>query len=290
MGAPAMGLGLPRCEDEYVPPSGWLHERAGDRLMDVFPRAHVRWALQERRLRVAYQPILRADDLQIIGHEALARMLTQQGSVLDAEAFIDVASEIGLEPRIDADITSQVMSAATRPGPFAASHGKLFLNCSSAFLLQPSCVEQLLDHHRHWLEAWPGAPKDSTPWVLEITERHLDTDPSRLQSNLAPLLDLGFELALDDFGSNHSAFPYLLELPIRYLKFDKALVQAAADNQRGAQILRRLHDMAEDLGIIGIAEGIERKEQLDKVRAIGIVWCQGYLWGQARGLLDMPAG
>lgn len=281
-------MGWPPYGGEKLAPSGWLQDRTDGRLLDGFPRAHVRWALQEHRLRVAYQPILRAQDLQIMGHEALARMLTQQGSMLEAEAFIDVACQIGLEPRIDADITAQVMSAAARPGPFAASHGKLFLNCSSAFLRQPVCVDQLLDQHQAWAEAWPGAPKASTPWVLEITERHLDTEPGRLRSTLASLLDLGFELALDDFGSNHSAYPYLLELPIRYIKFDKALVQAAACNKRAALMLRHLHAMAEDLGMIGIAEGVERKEDLEQVRDIGIAWCQGYLWGQAECLLDIP--
>lgn len=285
MGAPAMGW--PPHGGEKFTPSGWLQDRSDGQLIDAFPRAHVRWALQEHRLRAAYQPILRTHDLQVMGHEALARMLTQQGSMLEAEAFIDVASHIGLEPRIDADITTQVMSAAAQPGPFAASHGKLFLNCSSAFLRQPVCIEQLMDQHQAWADAWPGAPKASTPWVLEITERHLDTEPRSLRSTLAPLLDLGFELALDDFGSNHSAYPYLLELPIRYIKFDKTLVQAAARNPRAGVMLRHLHMMAEDLGMVGIAEGVERKEELEQIRDIGIAWCQGYLWGRAEGLLDI---
>ncbi|MHB1668243.1 MAG: EAL domain-containing protein [Thiomonas sp.] len=281
MGAPE--LVSPLFREPCRSPNLWLQDRANGHLRDAFPRAQVRWALQEHRMRVAYQPILRLDDLQVVGHEALARMLTPQGATLVAESFIDAAASIGLEPRIDADITAQVMSAAARPGPFAATHGKLFMNCCSAFLAQPLYVEMLAKRHQDWLDAWPGAAQTGAPWILEITERNLDADPQHLLSTLAPLLDLGFELALDDFGSKHSAFPYLLALPIRYLKFDKALVQAAATELRAEHVLRRLQAMAQDLGLITIAEGVEGRDLLECVRAIGIDWGQGYLWGQAQG-------
>lgn len=252
----------------------------------VFPRAQVRWALQEHRLRVAYQPIVRLDDLQVVGHEALARLLTPQGATLVAERFIDAAASIGLEPRIDADITAQVMAAAARPGPFAATHGKLFMNCCSAFLAQPLQVQRLARQHQDWLDARAHAAPAAAPWILEITERNLDADPQQLLRTLAPLLDLGFELALDDFGSTHSAFPYMLNLPIRYLKFDQALVQAAASQKRAEQVLRRLQALALDLNMITIAEGVETPDQRDCVRTLGIHWAQGYLWGQAQGLAE----
>jgi EAL domain-containing protein (putative c-di-GMP-specific phosphodiesterase class I) len=282
MGAPELAPQLLRGRSRSL--EAWPCERPHGGSDSVFPRAQVRWALQERRLRVAYQPIVRLDDLQVVGHEALARLLTPQGATLVAERFIDAAASIGLEPRIDADITAQVMAAAARPGPFAATHGKLFMNCCSAFLAQPLSVELLARQHQGWRDAWPGTAPTAAPWILEITERNLDADPQQLLRTLAPLLDLGFELALDDFGSTHSAFPYLLNLPIRYLKFDQALVQAAATQARAEQVLRRLQDMAQDLNMITIAEGVETPNQLDCARSIGIHWAQGYLWGRAQGL------
>ncbi len=288
MGAPESGLPLFRAPSRRLTTQNrWTQERAEGRYSDTFPRAQVRWALQENRLRVAYQPILRLSDLQVMGQEALARMLTPQGAMLVADDFVEVAARIGLEPRIDADITAQVMTAAARPGPFAATHGKLFLNCSSAFLAQPMCVEQLGRQHQTWCEVWPGTPKAQTPWVLEITERNLDTDPRRLLATLAPLLELGFELALDDFGSNHSAFPYLLALPIRYLKFDRDLVQAALADRRAGRILQSLQSMAQDLGMVTIAEGVESRATLERMRSIGVAWGQGYLWGQPQALPDL---
>lgn len=247
---------------------------------DGFPRAQLRLALQEQRLRVAYQPILRLDDLQVMGQEALARLLTPQGRVVAAEAFIGTAAKLGIEPRIDAVITAQVMAAASQPGPGAAAPGKLFLNCSSAFLAEASCMDNLAQQHRHWLQKQSGADTCQTPWVLEITERNLDTDPARLLANLTPLLDLGFELALDDFGSMHSAFPYLLALPIRYLKLDRGLVQTGMCTAKGEHVLRHLLQLAQDLNLITIAEGVESQAALQWLRGIGVHWGQGFFWGQ----------
>jgi EAL domain-containing protein (putative c-di-GMP-specific phosphodiesterase class I) len=285
MGAPELVPPLFRAANRSL--SLWQQDHANGHAREAFPRAQIRWALQERRLRVAYQSIVRLEDLQVVGHEALARMLTPQGKTVQAEEFIDTAASIGLEPRIDADITAQVMSAAARPGPFAAMHGKLFLNCSSAFLAQRMYTEHLANLHQAWRESWPGASRAETPWVLEITERNLCADPQRLLSSISPLLDLGFELALDDFGSNHSAIPYLLELPIRYLKFDKTLVQAATSGKRAESVLRRLQAMAQELGMFSIAEGVEGRSMLDRLRAIGVDWGQGYLWGQPKGMPDL---
>ncbi len=258
----------------------WARGRLSDRGSDAFPRAQLRLALQEQRLRVAYQPILRLDDLQTMGQEALARLLTPQGRAVAAETFIGTAASLGIEPRIDAVITAQAMAAASQPGPFSATLGKLFLNCSSAFLAEPSCMDKLAQQHQRWLQACAGTEPPKTPWVLEITERNLDTDPARLLENLQPLLDLGFELALDDFGNNHSAFPYLLALPIRYLKLDRSLVQSSLTTAKGAQVLRHLLHLAHDLSLITIAEGVESQAALQWLRSIGVHWGQGFFWGQ----------
>lgn len=247
---------------------------------DAFPRARVRRALQERRLRVAYQPIVRLDDGTVAGHEALARMTTPQGALLDAAAFIHVAAGIGLESRIDADITAQAMAQAAVPGPAAAARGKLFMNCSSAFLCDSGSLDALLQHHRTWLDAQPAASTRDVPWVIEITERNLDACPRRLRSKLDPLLEQGFALALDDFGSNHSAFPYLLNLPVRYLKFDRELIRAAPIASRARVTLGHLKRLAGDLGMTTVAEGVEDRATLDCVRDLGIDLGQGYWWAR----------
>lgn len=240
---------------------------------NAFPRLQLRQALQEQRLRVAYQTVVRLHDQQPMGQEALARLLTPQGRQIAASAFIDTAATIGLEPRIDAAITAQAM----RTGPAV---GKMFLNCSSAFLAEPSCIEQLRQQHLSWRHTVQHGAGLATPWVLEITERNLHADPSMLRDNLQPLLDLGFELALDDFGSSHSAYSYLATLPIRYLKLDRTLVQASSANHRSETILRHLLRLAHDLHLVTIAEGVEDVALFHWLRDLGVHWGQGFVWGR----------
>ncbi len=245
----------------------------------AFPKAQLRRAVQEHRLRVAYQPIVRLRDDHVIGQEALARMLAQDGTLLPAESFIDVAADIAFEPHIDREISAQVMAAArSDPAPCTAERGKRFLNCSSAFLSDPAAVQGLAEHHQRWRATRMQAGDEETPWVLEITERNLDVSPTRLRERVTPLLDLGFQLALDDFGSKCSAFPHLLEMPIRYLKIDQALVQAAVTDARAELALRRIVDLAQGLGALPIAKGIETIATRDRARAAGVAWGQGYLW------------
>ncbi len=261
--------------------------RAAHPALTAFPKAQLRWALQEHRLRVAYQPIVRLCDDHVVGHEALARMLAQDGTLLPAESFIDVAADIAFEPHIDREISAQVMAAAhSDPEPFTAERGKRFLNCSSAFLSDPAAVLQLADHHQRWRAARTQAGDAEAPWVLEITERNLDVSPARLRESVAPLLDLGFQLALDDFGSKCSAFPHLLEMPIRYLKIDQTLVQTAVTDARAELALRRVVDLARGLGSLPIAKGIETAATRDRAHAAGVAWGQGYLWASPTSQFD----
>ncbi len=243
-------------------------------------RTQLRRSLLARRLRVAYHAIVRLHDGQIVGHEALARILDPAGRLLAADSFIDTAAEMAAEPHIDSDVSEQVMTAAhSEPKPFKPDRGKRFINCSSAFLIDPTRVQRLADHHRRWVNARAWSHDEDVPWVLEITERNLDVCPQRLRSTVAPLLDLGFQLALDDFGSKNSAFPHLLQLPIRYLKIDKGLVRAAMTDARAEFALHRVADLGGSLGMTTIAEGIETPAMRDRVLAAGIAWGQGYLWG-----------
>jgi diguanylate cyclase (GGDEF)-like protein len=112
------------------------------------------------------------------------------------------------------------------------------------------------------------------------------SDPEDTLERLQPLLDFGFELAVDDFGSGYSSFLYLLDLPVRYLKIEMELVQRAAVDAKARIMVRSIQAMAQDLGILTIAEGIETEAQRDLMREIGINWGQGYLWGKPE--VDLP--
>ena len=155
-----------------------------------------------------------------------------------------------------------------------------FVNVSTALLAAP-------DRLAH-LAAAVGAC--GTPWlrddprwrslVIEITERELITDHSGVIRALAPLLEAGVRLALDDFGSGFSSFLYLADLPITFLKIEQALIARVGQDRRINIMVGALARMAADLNIITIAEGIESAATAASVAALGISWGQGYYFGR----------
>ncbi|OIQ67157.1 cyclic di-GMP phosphodiesterase YahA [mine drainage metagenome] len=118
------------------------------------------------------------------------------------------------------------------------------------------------------------------PVVIEITERQMLGNLKETRAMLQPLLDFGFELAVDDFGSGYSSFLYLLDLPVKYLKIEMELVQRASADPKARAMVESIQAMSRKLGIRTIAEGIETPGTRDLMRDIGVDWGQGYLWGR----------
>ena len=155
-----------------------------------------------------------------------------------------------------------------------------FVNVSTALLAAPERLTHLAAAAEGCGTPWP---QDDPRWrslVIEITERELITDHSGVIRALAPLLEAGVRLALDDFGSGFSSFLYLADLPITFLKIEQALIARVGQDRRINIMVGALARMAADLNIITIAEGIESAATAASVAALGISWGQGYHFGR----------
>ena len=158
---------------------------------------------------------------------------------------------------------------------------KYMINCSADFLGRPDDVQLLLERaQRHCEPCGPEWEASEKPIVIEITERQLLGDAQTVHRLVQPLIDFGFQLAVDDFGSGYSSYLYVLKLPVSYLKIEAELVREAAGSARAEIMVRNIHAMARELGIKTIAEGIEDERTLDAMRRIGVDWGQGYYWGR----------
>lgn len=238
-------------------------------------------ALQQQRVRVAYQKLVDLRSGQVVGHEALARLLTPQGEVLEAGSFIDAAHQLRLEHGIDEVVSRQALAHCTCQTRDGQAPLKQLINCSADFLSRRDMVQGLLDTARRLCDS---LPPEKVPWpkpmVIEITERQLLGNLAQTREMLQPLVDFGFELAVDDFGSGYSSFLYLLDLPVRYLKIDKQLVQRAVVDPRARAMVESIRTMAAGLDIVTIAEGIETQQAFELMRRLGVDWGQGFLWGR----------
>jgi len=117
----------------------------------------------------------------------------------------------------------------------------------------------------------------SAEWIaLEITESAIFDDPGHAIENLHLLHSLGCRLAIDDYGTGYSSLAYLRRLPLNELKIDKSFVQRMARDASDAVIVRSTIDLAHNMGLNVVAEGVEDEATLERLRALGCDMVQGF--------------
>ncbi len=259
----------------------------------VWERSQVQTALQESRVVAAFQPIVDLRSGGQVGVEAFARIIAPGDQVIPASQFLEAAESLHLSAEIDQAIAAHTLSAkviptrapaasarAGRAGRGAAAaavaHKRMtcFINLSPQFLASTQNVERLIA-----LAGSVGmADSVERSFVVEITERQ-GGDLASLKANLKPLVDAGFLLALDDFGSGYSSFQYLADLPIQYLKIEGWMVARAVDDSRIRQLLETIVSTAQKFRLTTVAECVEHAGTARVLRDLGVDWAQGYLYG-----------
>ena len=236
-------------------------------------------ALREERVMPAYQPIVDVQSGKIVAEEALARIIGTDGQVVAAEEFMAVASQFQLTHRIYRTV---VLSAFHRYLSYVHKQKPIthFVNISGDLLRHPELFKELLGSAKSLYASDQSMIAQNFPLVIEITERELLDSPELTRRMLDPFLELGLQLALDDFGSGYSSFHYLADLPVSYLKIDGRFTQYIAE-PRVRAIVRGIQNTATELGLVTLAEHVENAEQVDALREIGVNWAQGHYYGAA---------
>jgi len=238
--------------------------------------ALVELALREERVMPAYQPIFDLSQGDFVAEEALARLITTEERVMAANDFIDAAAQLQLTPRVDAAVMRCALLRLAR----RADHNDrtvIFVNVSGGLLNHPDLIKDLAVLLR---QTPTPAHAKHRKLVLEMTERELFGEPETVRARLAPLIEAGAALALDDFGSGYSSLHYLADLPVSYIKIDGRLVRRLHESRIRA-IIRGIQRTASDLGLITLAEYVEHEHQANVLREIGVDWGQGHHFGAA---------
>jgi len=231
----------------------------------------LRASLDDGTFEVHYQPLYDLRTGAIIGAEALARVPDGDGGWISPELFIPVAENTGLIGRLGQTVMEMALrqTVTWKAGLGAAQFG-IGVNLSVRQLGDP----QLLRKVTTLLEQ-TGLPPDAL--VLELTES-IFSDDRQHEHDLAALRRLGIKVFIDDFGTGYSSLSYLRRFDVDGLKIDKMFVRDLVDDERDRHVTRAIVQMAFDLGIAVVAEGIETPEQLEVVvEALGCSLGQGYL-------------
>lgn len=245
-------------------------------------------ALLENRLVSAYQVMVDLRTNKVVADEALARLIEPDGRILPAGEFIEAAEGINLIHVVDEVIARQSMrrcalnliSGKSKPG-FAH-----FINLSPQFLARRELVQAMLHEAAQYCVECGMVDVPVKPMVLEITERQLIGNFEDLLKDLQPLLDFGFRLALDDFGSGYSSFLYLASLPVSFLKIEGWMVQNMRTNPKVLGMVKSIIALARDQGLTTIAECVEDAATADLLRELGADWGQGWYFGRPECEID----
>jgi EAL domain-containing protein (putative c-di-GMP-specific phosphodiesterase class I) len=137
---------------------------------------------------------------------------------------------------------------------------------------------------RELIAKWKAEPSFLT---LEVTESAILRSPKKAIEVLTALRKMGIKLSVDDYGTGQSTLSYLKQLPVSELKIDKSFVTSMCDNENDRIMVRSTIDMAHELGLVVVAEGVEDARTLQALHSLGCDFAQGYLIGKAMPLKEL---
>ena len=223
--------------------------------------------LRERRLAVHFQPIVSADDAgNVFGYECLLRGLRPDGAVISPLRMFDAARSAGMLFYLDRTARLRAIEEVSHLGldTFA------FINFNPTSIYDPaSCLRSTVDAVRS-SNISPGSI------VFEVTESDGVRDMGHLENILAHYREAGFRVALDDVGPGYGSLNLLNRVRPDFVKLDAELVRDVDSDPYKAMVASRLLEMATDLGVEVVAEGVETAQQHEWLVAHGADYLQGY--------------
>ena len=253
---------------------------------NVFALAHIiEKSLREERVRPAFQPVINLVSGKTCGAEALARIQLDDRQLMEAAYFIPAAEQLHLVHLIDHRVIQSAVMRCTAKKLGDEPISAMFVNFSADFLRHPDLVEDILETVKQQRALFGRRYDEVMPLVIEITERQFMDDVSEAKETLQPFLDLGLRIAIDDFGVGYSSLNYLVELPVSFIKLEGSLVRRITGEERVRSVLRGIQEMAADLGVVTVAEGVEDEETVKMLREMGVDWAQGYYFARPVFLL-----
>jgi len=233
------------------------------------PQAMLERALAAGSLNAVFQPLVRLDTLEVVAHEGLSRCAFSPGNV----SILDLLDLARAEGRL-ADM--ELHAAHTVCGAFVAQggSGRLLVNLSARAILNDTLGPDGV------LAVLSACSLDPARVTIEVTERDVVENPTRLAHELGYLRAHGIRIALDDFGNGHSSFEMWNEVHPDVVKIDRYLVHGLSRNAGRLAIVRSLCQVAEALGTDLVGEGVENLADLRVLRDLGIPYAQGFLVGR----------
>ncbi len=230
-------------------------------------------ALEEGWVQVYYQPIIRASNGKVCDVEALARWIDPELGFLSPGYFIPALEESKLIYKLDLYVLEQVLKKIKRqeelgfyPAPQSVNLSRMdFESCDIVEEIRKRVDDEGIDH---------------SMITIEITESVIGENFEFMKEQISRFQNMGFPVWMDDFGSGYSSLDVLHQVHFDLIKFDMRFMERFDEGEEGKIILTEMVNMAMNLGMDTICEGVERAEQVEFLREIGCTRIQGYYYGK----------
>lgn len=226
-------------------------------------------ALNEDRVALAFQPVVRADTGAVAFHEALLRLRLPDGTISSTADIVPVAEKAGLMQAIDVRVMSLALDRLAATPDLQVS-----VNCSLDSVLDPEWADRLG-------AAVARQPDIAGRLIVEITETSPVEDYDAMRAAIAACKRLGVRVAMDDFGAGHTSFRNLRDLDFDIVKIDGAFVRNIATSADDRFFVKTLIELARHLSLEIVAEWVQDAETARILREMGVHYLQGAFFGEA---------
>jgi len=234
------------------------------------PVAEIESALKAGEFVPYYQPIVDIRSGQLRGAEVLVRWRKADGTLVLPGAFIPLAESSGLIREMTRDLMRRVCAEAGSA-----------IGCRPALKISFNFAGQLFSDEgivKDVRKIFSGSPIKLSQVVLEVTERDPIENFTATRQTIAAFQGLGVRIAIDDVGTGHSGLSYMLKLGVDIIKIDKMFVDAIGTDRNSTTIVQTLVDLAHNMRMDVVAEGVENFEQVMYLRELGVRSAQGYVF------------
>lgn len=230
--------------------------------------SELRQGIDHNQLLLHYQPKITLSNGEVFGVEALVRWQHPRHGLMHPNDFIPLAERTGLIKHLTSWVLNQALQQC-RVWQQEKMDMTVAVNISAQALLDLDLPDIIAGR----LAAYDLSAQSL---ILEITESAIMADTDRALRILTRLAEMGVRLSIDDFGTGYSSLAYLSKLPASEIKIDRSFVAAMTDHENDAMIVRATIDLAHNLGLMVIAEGVESSNIFAELKALGCDAVQGY--------------
>jgi diguanylate cyclase (GGDEF)-like protein len=230
----------------------------------------LRSALIRNELSLHYQPLINVESGETVAYEALLRWFHPTRGLVMPDEFISIAEETGLIVQLGEWVIRNAVAEVAR----WPEHVSVSVNLSPLQMKSNNLISTVIN-------ALASSGVDPQRLELEITETVLMHETAVNLATLHRLREVGVRIALDDFGTGYSSLNYLRSFPFDKIKIDRCFVEKVDSQEESRAIIRAITGLANSLGMVTTAEGVENVEQLDQLRIEGCTQVQGFLFSKA---------